>query len=581
MTFDRRYYDFQAVGEFVDARSASGDLEIQTRQQPFADSMRVSVNTAVGLRVGSDRLSLTMEGGDIAVVLNDRTERWERGTRTLPGGGKAARRPSPITFGQDGYTIRWPDGSRAWIDVVGRWALRLFVALAPERAGTVTGLLGNFDADPGNDLVRRDGQPLGEPTFDHVYPGFADSWRIHAGESLFTYAPGQDTASFTDRRFPERAQTVADLPADRRDRARSVCVRAGVTDPAQLDACVLDVGVTGEPAFAVNSGDVQQATVPPAPPVVAPEAGDRTLVVDRPGGSADTTLPGTAGQRLFVTIVTSTLPSSCGVLQLRAPSGEVLAGGCIINGAGVVDTATLPVTGTYTLRLDPEGNATGRATIRVFHPVDESAEVTVDGPAVTATIAIPGAASRLSFAAARGQRVFVDVASSTLPDECGNVSLLDPQGKHIASGCVINGVGLVDATSLPFPGRYTILVDPGGSSTGRASVRLTSVHDQSGEIAIGGPAVTSVIGQPGARTVLRFTGTAGQQVVVEASGSSLPHECGLLSLFDAGDHRLAGGCVIGGSGRIDATRLPASGAYTIVVDPGGRATGSVTLRVHT
>ncbi|WP_329010704.1 hypothetical protein OG271_28575 [Micromonospora rifamycinica] len=43
---------------------------------------------------------------------------------------------------------------------------------------------------------------------------------------------------------------------------------------------------------------------------------------------------------------------------------------------------------------------------------------------------------------------------------------------------------------------------------------------------------------------------------------------------------LGAGCVVDGVGGIGATVLPDSGVYTVVVDPSGGATGTVTLALR-
>lgn len=53
-----------------------------------------------------------------------------------------------------------------------------------------------------------------------------------------------------------------------------------------------------------------------------------------------------------------------------------------------------------------------------------------------------------------------------------------------------------------------------------------------------------------------------------------------LQLRDAGGATLSSGCVINGAGGIEPTVLPDTGTYTIVVDPSGSATGSVTLALR-
>src|SRR5437763_1932370 len=63
-TFDRAYYDFQAVGEFVVVRSTAGDpLEVQARQAPLGPSRTVSVNSAVAFRLGTHTVELSIGDG--------------------------------------------------------------------------------------------------------------------------------------------------------------------------------------------------------------------------------------------------------------------------------------------------------------------------------------------------------------------------------------------------------------------------------------------------------------------------------------------------------------------------------------
>lgn len=76
-----------------------------------------------------------------------------------------------------------------------------------------------------------------------------------------------------------------------------------------------------------------------------------------------------------------------------------------------------------------------------------------------------------------------------------------------------------------------------------------------------------------------FTGTAGQKIAVDASSSTLPDQCGVLSLLQPDGTVLAGGCIINGSGSTVVT-LPASGPYIVLVDPSGRGTGTTQLSVH-
>ncbi|MEZ0112653.1 hypothetical protein ABH920_006676 [Catenulispora sp. EB89] len=250
-TMDHLYYDFQAVGEFELAKSRD-DFEVQVRQAPLDPADRtISVVTAAAVRAGSDVVGFSDVGGDIQVHRGGTVVTLQKGSVKLPGGGTLTRRSGVYDYGGDGYDVLWPDGSRVAVDPVGSEGLMVNVTPAAARKGTFTGLLGDFDGKAAGDLVSRDGKTIpDQPGYDDLYHVFGDSWRVSQNESLLEYGPGQSTATFTDRAFPDKPATVASLPQSVRDQATAMCKAAHVTDPTLLDACVLDVARTGDPAFA-------------------------------------------------------------------------------------------------------------------------------------------------------------------------------------------------------------------------------------------------------------------------------------------------------------------------------------------
>src|SRR5205807_8205733 len=109
-------------------------------------------------------------------------QQLSRTMRRLPAGGT-------VTLLDDGaVAVAWPDRSQLILQDFGRLAVSM--NLADSRRGRVEGLWGKFDGNKDNDIVKRGGGPIAQPpTFDALYPAFADSWRITAGDSLFTYEP--------------------------------------------------------------------------------------------------------------------------------------------------------------------------------------------------------------------------------------------------------------------------------------------------------------------------------------------------------------------------------------------------------
>ena len=261
VTFDQLAYDFQAVGEFVLVRSLDDGLEIQSRTKPWGSSQLVSVNSAVAMRVAGDRVGFSVDH-DPGLYVNGVAAALEQGATPLPAGG--------VVEAADGlYIITWPDGSSVRIRPLGDY-FDLEVSVPGTRRGRVVGLLGNFDGIPENDLVTRNGKALdAAPTGEELYDLYGESWRITQGESLFDYVGGETTETFTDRTFPLAVVTADSVPAVSRQRAEQMCRASGVTDPILLDACIIDVALTGDESFAV------------APARIPPPAGTVTI-----GGAA-------------------------------------------------------------------------------------------------------------------------------------------------------------------------------------------------------------------------------------------------------------------------------------------------------
>jgi hypothetical protein len=168
--------------------------------------------------------------------------------------------------------VTWPDGSSALLWRTTRIdAMGLAVMPGASRAGTLVGLLGDFDGSKANDLTTREGKRIDvagkskAQVMSLLYDTFGNSWRIAQGKSLFDYGPGKSTRSFTDKRFPKGYLTLASLSPEERAHAEAVCRGAGVTDPVVLQNCILDVGATGNAGFAEAAVELQVARQPPAP----------------------------------------------------------------------------------------------------------------------------------------------------------------------------------------------------------------------------------------------------------------------------------------------------------------------------
>lgn len=229
------FYDFQSSGDYVLAQ-AEPSFVVHARQVSGAPTWPdASINTAVATRMGKSRVAVCLPG-----QLN------VDGNNTEVSDGKSLSTPEGVDIWRQGntYTIVDQNGNSvravlngAWMDVTvgfGRWPT------------TVTGLLANAENDV-NKIAARDGAVLTNPfNFQELYQRYGESWRVAPEESLLSVCGDRNV----QRGNPGRPFFAGDLDRNVRERARAVCVAAGVKGDALLDACTLDVAVIGNDAAA-------------------------------------------------------------------------------------------------------------------------------------------------------------------------------------------------------------------------------------------------------------------------------------------------------------------------------------------
>ncbi len=258
-TLDGRFYDFQAAGEFTLIRSRKDSLEVQVREEPYPGAPNLAINTAVALRVGSDRVVVS-RGQPLSVQVGGRGFLVPARPARLAGGGR-------IAMVRDQVEVVWPDSTVARIWSVGTWGVAVLVKPVAARKGTLSGLLGDFDGNQDNDFKTRGGRALGEVADSRrkLYGVFGESWRITQRTSLFDYAPGQSTRTFTNRSIPHEIVITASLSPSARRRAEAACRSLKIRDSRIFQACVLDVAGTGDNRFATAGATLQQTGVSFAP----------------------------------------------------------------------------------------------------------------------------------------------------------------------------------------------------------------------------------------------------------------------------------------------------------------------------
>ncbi len=281
---------------------------------------------------------------------------------------------------------------------------------------------------------------------------------------------------------------------------------------------------------------------------------------------------GVAGQRINIGFSGVTI-GQFNVMGYR-PDGTAmtLQPTSISTSGGGVELPILPMTGTYTILLDPVGNYTGNATVTVS--TELAGSITPGAAAVPVSIARVGQNARYTFSGTTGQTISLGMTSVTMTN--ATVSILRPDGSTVVTKSGIYTNDALDTQVLSMTGTYAILVDPQLTYTGGMTLTLYNQADLSGTITLDGPVVPLTLTVPGQRARYTLTGTAGQWMNLGLSSVSIASST--VSWLKPDGTTLASATITTAGGSLDSSlALPTTGTYTIVVDPMSVNTGTVTL----
>jgi subtilase family protein/fervidolysin-like protein len=324
-----------------------------------------------------------------------------------------------------------------------------------------------------------------------------------------------------------------------------------------------------------GAATVEIYDVPPdAGGPITPSGAPVTVATAVPGQNGRLTFAGTAGQRVSLKI--SNVSYSSATAQMLDPSGNAVGGSVLFGtGGGFVDTRTLPSTGNYSITIDPPNTTTGSATFTLYNvPPDVTGTVTPGSSFVT-SISTPGQNASYTFDGTAGQRISLKIGPSTM--SMGYVSLTGPGGIQVVSRTLFSSFEtFVDARALPTTGTYTLTVDPYNDATGFAMVALYNVPaDASASLTIGGPAQSISIVTAGQNGRVTFVGQAGRAVTISLTNITIP--ISFVSILKPDGTPLVTNQLVGAFPKTIPATPTVDGAYTIVIDPQGTATGSMTL----
>ena len=332
-----------------------------------------------------------------------------------------------------------------------------------------------------------------------------------------------------------------------------------------------------------------------------PEDAESPVVPGGAPASAETTAPGQnaaflfdalAGDRVSLKLSDVTIGTSCcssAKISILKPDGTTLlsASGFGTSG-GFIDTKTLPQTGSYRILVDPQSNAVGSVTLTLYDvPEDAESPVVPGGAPASAETTAPGQNAAFLFDALAGDRVSLKLSDVTIGTSCcssAKISILKPDGTTLlsASGFGTSG-GFIDTKTLPQTGSYRILVDPQSNAVGSVTLTLYDVPDDpTGTLVLGGAASTLALDVPGQNGWRTFSGTAGRTVTLRLTAVTIGTSCcssAKVSVLRPDGTTLVSPANFGTSGKTLSFSLPATGVYSIFVDPQSNGVGNVTLSV--
>jgi len=235
----------------------------------------------------------------------------------------------------------------------------------------------------------------------------------------------------------------------------------------------------------------------------------------------------------------------------------------------------------------PGGGTSGRLSVSTPNGQAQSSDdffvpppgYTTGQVVFTGRLALGGATLAPSFATAAkialvvfdgsaGQQVSLGVGGGITSAQ---TTIYNPGGSVLTSGGVDFNGGSLHVASLPATGTYTILVAPTGTFTGSAPLTL-SQDLALGVIQINGAFVNVNIARQGQRGRLTFNGSTGQRLTIGTVNATRlatysvlnPDGSSLVSLPLA-------------SGALTVPPLPATGTYTVLIEPDHGIPMSVTV----
>ncbi len=361
--------------------------------------------------------------------------------------------------------------------------------------------------------------------------------------SGFSTTPAQNTVTFNGTSATVSAASATQLV---------VTVPSGATTGT--------IGVTAPAGSATSATSFTIATSSGAPTITSftPTIGIAGTSVSVSGTNFDTT---PANDRLKFNVSAGWVSSATSTtLSVPVSSGATSGRLSLVTPSGATQS-------TDDFFVPPEGAASA--------DVGHTGRATIGGSGVSVSMATPAKMALVVFDGTAGQAFAAGFSSLSVSK--APATLFRPDGVPLAAGEVTVTTGAVNSIHavLPVTGTYTLRFLPFynfGWQTGSFTLTL-SEDPASVPILIDGAALTITLTRPGQHQAATFTGTAGQRLSLAFTSVTANST---VTVRKPDGTTLATAQAFTGA-NLDLPDLPATGTYTIWVDPNNAGTGSLTL----
>ena len=290
----------------------------------------------------------------------------------------------------------------------------------------------------------------------------------------------------------------------------------------------------------------------------------------------------TKGQTLRLILSPVTIASA--TVSTYSPTGAQLTFQTVTTAGETVLLNSLPMSGTYTIRIVPQGSATGSATLSLKSAVPLAG----DGSGVAVNLPRSGENGVFTFTASAGQWFGLALSNLSFTPSTGGPSLVmalyNSKGQTIATPSPLVCTSAVFAPGVRCGIRnlpadvYTLVVNPNGTVT--ATMTLTLSSDVTASLTPNGSAhtfSTSIVGQQ-AHYPLVVTDVS-QRFSILASGKTFPGTVSVYVLKPDGTQWTSMAVTSSSGNFLDLVNFPVTGTYNLYVAPTGFDTGAITTAV--